>query len=269
LQFLVGQLVGERMKHHGASGYVLAPYYLSAVVIGMTGLVLAPTLKLGKPRPVKSAPSPAHYLPPQRPHGDDEAAAPLHDSVGVAGPSRFREMTVGILCAFLAGVFSALQFAVITIGKKLESRRSGDPACEANYDDCPDWFKNEFDSFGSYMVTFGIGAGSVTALYLGVFVGVQRATSRPLPQSHFGILKILGSIAGCCWVAGNVFQSAAVNRGGSSVMGPANQAIQLITSGAWGLLYYREVKEPVRILCWVLSAAWTVTFVILLGREKE
>jgi hypothetical protein len=178
-------------------------------------------------------------------------------------------MAEGILCAFLAGVFSALQFAVITIGKKVESQRSGDPDCESDYSKCPDWFKNQFDCFGSYMVTFGIGAGSVTALYLGLFVGAQRAASRPLPESHFDVLKILGSVAGCCWVGGNVFQSAAVSRGGSSVIGPANQAIQLITSGAWGLLYYREVKAPLRILCWVLSAAWTVIFVILLGREKE
>merc|ERR1711939_995257 len=100
----------------------------------------------------------------------------------------------------------------------------------------------------------------MTSFYVSLFAGTERCQGRPMPQSHFKVLRFLGSIAGWCWVAGNVFQTSAVNRGGSSVMGPANQAIQLITSGAWGLIYYREVKQPVRILCWVLSAAWTVAF---------
>lgn len=267
LQFLVGQLVGERIKRHGTSGYVLAPYYLIAVVLGMTGLVLAPTVKCDQG---KRTPSAGH--PGAQPVGNDGEgdAVPLRDDSdeGVVGAPRLKEMAEGIFFAFLAGVFSALMFAVITIGKKVESERSGDPDCESDYSRCPEWFKNQFDCFGSYMVTFGIGAGSVTALYLGLFAGAEKAAGRQPPESHFGVLKVLGSVAGCCWVVGNVFQSAAVSRGGSTVFGPANQALQLITSGAWGLLYYREVKAPVRILCWVLSAAWTVVFVVLLGREK-
>merc|ERR1712113_530312 len=116
--------------------------------------------------------------------------------------------------------------------------------------------------------SFGIGAGLITPLYLGLFAGSEKCQGKEMPPMHFRTLRILGSMAGWFWVGGNVFQSAAVGRGGSSTMGPANQAFQLITSGAWGLCYYREVKDPKRIMCWLVAATWTVTFVILLGKEK-
>jgi len=251
LQFLTGFLVGEGMKKHGTPPhtYVLAPYYLVAIIIGMAGLVLSPTLKCKK-RQVAVADV----------EGQDQ---PLQQEVAESGSISTTDLIAGLLAALMAGIFSALQFAVITIGKKHE-----DPCPDTH--DCPGYahFKEEFDSFGSYMTSFGIGAGLMTSIYLSIFAGTEKCQGKELPQSHFQTLRVLGSIAGWCWVAGNCFQSAAVNRGGSSVMGPANQAIQLITSGAWGLLWYKEVKEPIRIVCWLLSAAWTIVFVILLGQEK-
>lgn len=255
LQFLTGFLVGEGMKvHHTASGtaYVLAPYYLIGIIVGMAGLVLSPTLKC-KQQTSQVAVVDAEGQKPEQPL----------QQTAESGSISTTDLIVGLLAALMAGCFSALQFAVITIGKKQE-----DPCPETHT--CPEYkhFQEEFDSFGSYMTSFGIGAGIMTSFYLSIYAGTEKCQGKELPQSHFQTLRILGSIAGWCWVGGNCFQSAAVNRGGSSVMGPANQAIQLITSGAWGLLWYREVKDPKRIVCWLLSCAWTIVFVILLGQEK-
>lgn len=269
LQFLVGQLsfIGETMKKHGTPGheYVLAPFFLVGVIIGMTGLVLSPTMRCPERRRVRESSMTEHLSLPATDSRDiatgaGESVQQQDDNESTITKA---DLLIGLLCAFSAGCFSALQFAVITIGKRVEAGRLGVTTCN----DSP-LCTNEFDSFGSYMTSFGIGAGLLTPLYLSMYVATEKYQGRDLPPSHFHTLKILGSLAGWCWVAGNVFQSAAVNRGGSSVMGPANQAIQLITSGAWGLLFYREVKDPKRILCWVISAAWTVAFVILLGNEK-
>lgn len=261
-QFLVGQIVGEKMKKHGPPGheYVLAPHFLVLAVLGMTGLVLSPTLRCPKRRQLIEASVSLQTL--RMAEGTHQCLEQTQQSVG--NPTTRMDLAVGLVCAIGGGFFSALQYGLISIGKKIES---------AKFDctNCPemDHFKNEFDSFGSYMISFGVGAGVMTSLYLAVFVSTEKCQGREMPHSHFKILRILGSVAGWCWVGGNVFNSAAINRGGASVMGPANQAAQLIVSGAWGLLYYREVTDPKRILCWVLSAAWTVTFVILLGMERQ
>jgi len=272
LQFIVGQLAGhETMKKHEINGheYVLAPYFLVCVIIGMAGLVISPTLKCGERRLVAE-------LSVSLPAAPGREAAAIENEIQVTsgrpqeagGAAAKTDLIIGLSCAVIAGVFSALQFAVITIGKQVEGCTDCHGYTGVDRPDCPAACIG-FDSFGSYMTSFGIGAGIMTPMYLGLFVSTEVCQSKEMPQSHFSVLRILGSIAGWCWVAGNCFQSAAVNRGGDSVMGPANQAIQLITSGAWGLIYYKEVKDPKRILCWVLSAAWTVLFVILLGREKQ
>ena len=43
--------------------------------------------------------------------------------------------------------------------------------------------------------------------------------------------------------------------------------MQLITSGVWGIVYYREMSHFNAAL-WVLAAAWTTAFMILLSSEK-
>ena len=45
------------------------------------------------------------------------------------------------------------------------------------------------------------------------------------------------------------------------------QATQLVTSGLWGLLYYREIRGRA-MLVWIAFALWTITAVVLLGMEK-
>lgn len=82
------------------------------------------------------------------------------------------------------------------------------------------------------------------------------------------MLRLPGSVAGWLWVLGNLFQIAVVVRGGNAVMLPANQAIQLVTSGAFGLLYYREVPDSRRAALWTFAALWTLAAIILLSNEK-
>merc|ERR1712137_260810 len=197
-------------------------------------------------------------------HDDHESGNKLVEGVGPDAESKtmpVKDVVAGCILAVMAGVFSGLQFGVIQIGKK---------AMKPNCTDCPahDLYQHQFDTFGSYMVNFGIGTAIATPIYLGLLAIPEKMKGREAPPFHFDVLKIFGTIAGLCWVCGNVFQSSANNVGGGSVMGPANHAMQLITAGAWGLVYYREVKDPKRVLAWVFFALWTSVFVILFGREK-
>ena len=44
-------------------------------------------------------------------------------------------------------------------------------------------------------------------------------------------------------------------------------ATQLITSGLWGVLYYRELRGWPAIV-WTAFAVWTTVGIVLLGQEK-
>jgi len=258
LQFVVGQLLDEKMKLHGMPGheYVIAPYFVLGILLGMAGLVLVPTLRCSRG---------ASVAPRRLMEGVVEDGTPQACSQDGAASAvrRNSDLVIGTLCATACGCFSALQYGLISIGKKIESDKIHCSACPER-----DRFEHEFDDFGSYMTSFGIGTGFLTLLFLGFFGAVERCQGRKFPAMHFQTLRVPGSIAGWCWVCGNVFQSAAVNRGGSSVMGPSNTAIQLLSSGVWALLYYREIRNPKRIIGWILCAVWTVAFVVLLGREN-
>jgi hypothetical protein len=259
LQFVVGQLLDEKMKLHGMPGheYVLAPYFVLGVLFGMAGLVLVPTLRCSH-----GAPGPAQRLTEGVVQDDMLQACSEDGAASVV--RRNGDLLIGTICATGSGFFAALQFGLISIGKKIESSKFDCSACPEQ-----ERFNHEFDDFGSYMTSFGIGTGFLTLVYLGAFGSVERCQGRKFPSMHFQTLRVPGSLAGWCWVCANVFQSAAVNRGGVSVMGPSNTAIQLLSSGFWGLLYYWEIRSPTRIFGWILCAVWTVTFVVLLGREKR
>merc|ERR1711920_596570 len=107
--------------------------------------------------------------------------------------------------------------------------------CEDDAAACPALFKEQFDNFGSWMASFGIGAALVTAIFVGILVVAEKVRGRPAPSFHFRTMALPGSAAGLLWSLGNFFQTAAVARGGNAVMMPVNLAIQMVTSGAWGL----------------------------------
>ena len=52
-------------------------------------------------------------------------------------------------------------------------------------------------------------------------------------------VSLAGSIAGLCWSIANFFGTLAVTRGGQAITMAQMQSVQLITSGAWGILWYR------------------------------
>lgn len=235
--FLVFWLVlGESMKEHNIGGHTIyfAPAYLACIILGIGGMVWATGL-------------------------GSSAAAPEE-------PERRSKATVGYLLAAAVGIFSAIQFGAVNLGKQSAQRSAG---CFEDPSKCPPNFVEAFNNFGSWMASFGIGALLVTAVFV-LAIAVNAVVSRKaLPSPHWKALAGPGTMAGLLWALGNFFQTAAVVRGGSAVMLPANQAIQLVTSGAFGLLYYHEVPTARRAVFWTAAALWTLGCIILLSKEKS
>ena len=77
-----------------------------------------------------------------------------------------------------------------------------------------------------------------------------------------------GSAAGLLWVLGNFLITAAVARGGNSIVVAQAVSAQLVTSGAWGIFWYKEIASWRTIFVWMLWAALTLTMMVLLGEEK-
>jgi hypothetical protein len=122
-----------------------------------------------------------------------------------------------------------------------------------------------FDTFGSWMVSFGFGAFGITVLLFG---GLAMWQGR-CPLVHWDVLKIAGVKAGCFWVLGNLGTTLAVVRGGNAVVLSQALSTMIITSGFWGLLWYKEGDlSLLRRFVWFLAAVCTVVSMILLGMEK-
>ena len=45
-------------------------------------------------------------------------------------------------------------------------------------------------------------------------------------------------------------------------------SVQLITTGVWGIVYYKEVRGGWRLGAWLAAAIWTLVSIALLGFEK-
>ena len=151
-------------------------------------------------------------------------------------------------CAVLAGVFSAVQFGLVTLGRRASGDVEGD---------------ERFDPLGSWMTTFGAAAVAVT---LAASVGAALRERRR-PALHLRVLAAPGSAAGIFWTAANLFNTLAVLRGGNAVVMAQCNAAGLVTSGLWGLLWYREIRgRPA--LAWVAAALFTTAMTVLLSLEK-
>ncbi|EOD34115.1 hypothetical protein EMIHUDRAFT_111342 [Emiliania huxleyi CCMP1516] len=97
--------------------------------------------------------------------------------------------------------------------------------------------------------------GYALAAAAGVFASVQYVM-----VLRAAVLPGLG--AGLCWTAGNLLSTLAVELGGNAVT-----ASNLVTSGAWSLLFYREFSGRAAAV-WAAAAAFTMAMVVLLGFEK-
>jgi len=169
-----------------------------------------------------------------------------------------RRLVVGALLAAATGALTALQLTLLNVAKKIESANGVDPAL----------IHTEFNPFESYMMSFGIGCAVSTLAFFGIFTLVQKGLRHePMPSAELPTMKIYGFLAGAFYFGSFMCQQGANNVGGSGSFGPASNACNLITAGLWGLLYFREVKGIMQVSCWVVSAAWTIIFVVLLSQE--
>jgi hypothetical protein len=248
------------MKRHGAANIPLAPVYLVALLLGMMGLILSPTMELrccskssagkGKLEATSSASTMSSVGP------DADALLKEKDS---DMPSR-REYVVGVLLAILSGIFGGMKFSVSPIAHSVLSNQ-GVPEDEVD---------TLFNVFESYMMSFGIGCAVSTTAFFLIFAVMQKGVlGKDLPSPEFPVMKIYGFLAGEIWFCHYMCLHGANEIGGNGSFGPAGNASQLITAGLWGLLYYREVRDPRRVLCWVASAAWTIAFVVQLADEVQ
>jgi len=266
VEFLVSILTDQDMKTYGTAQVPLAPFYLLALLLGMAGLIFSPKLSLKcLDGPVESAEckldleTRTNSTMSLGPEG--ESFVLEDDSVllaKAAGQDR-RDFVVGVLLAMAAGIFAGMKFAVGGIGKRWELASGAPPAL----------VQSEFGVFESYMMSFGVGCALSTPIFLVAFALLQKGRGQELPSAEFHVMKLYGFLAGAIWMASYMCVQGATNVGGLGSFGPASNACNLIVAGLWGILYYREVKSPRRIVCWALSAAWTITFVIMLNGELK
>ena len=89
----------------------------------------------------------------------------------------------------------------------------------------------------------------------------------PRPWGKGACLLLPGSGAGICWSIANITVTYAFLLGGNAITNAQASGVSLITSGAWGLLWYREIRgRPAG--AWVAAAAFTAGMIVLLGFEK-
>jgi glucose uptake protein GlcU len=262
--FLIFWLVfGESVRTHeiGGAKFVIAPFYMAMVLVGMAGMIFGPS-KCKRMQATGSAASAALLVSPAD-SSDDGNTLVVRKPTSSFTP-RF---VAGLVAAACGGIASTAQYGLVTVGKHWEQTKAG---CRCNTTLCPPELTEAFDNFGSWMVTFGIGAAAVTFGLYALLAGARRASSgcqHGGPPLHLRTLAVPGSIAGLCWCLGNFGNTAAVVNGGNSVVTAQTVSIQLTTSGLWGILYYKEARGAAAVV-WLLSALWTLTFVFLLGQEK-
>ena len=76
-----------------------------------------------------------------------------------------------------------------------------------------------------------------------------------------------GAGAGIFWSVANLFGTLAVLRGGNALAVAQINAASLISSGLWGLLYYREIRGRAA-LYWCAAAVFTGAMTVMLSFEK-
>ena len=222
----------EPIKTHelpGGGVYYLAPVYMVGACLGMAGLIILPAKCSG---------------------ANPKLAEPLLGTSALAAPapSAAQQAAAGYALAAVAGVLSATQYGLVTIGKQVATASGVPPEA--------------LDPLGSWTASFGVGAVAVNALALGALCS---APNPPAPQTAVTLLP--GSAAGLLYCAALVLTTLAVQLGGNAVITAQRNAITLIVSGAWGVLWYKEIRGRA-LVGWAASALFTVTMTLALGFEK-
>ena len=283
----------------GGGTFFAAPLYLAALVVGMAALVAAPRLPLRRlcgvgaaatrqgasMRDLESSPpvvqlrkrnssssSSSSNNPPLASAAERAAAAPrgARTSAMVKLSQQLRQQKQkqqssplsGVIASVLAGVASASRWGAVELGKRREKRIAeaiGTPEALARYEEM-------FASLGSWALSFGLGAAVVTGL---CFAAVTMLRGKEgAPPLHLRALFAPASLASICWVMGSLFGTTAVELSGDIVAVPTMTTSALVTSGAFGLLYYKEMNSKWHGLVWCAAAAWTVASMLLLRGER-
>lgn len=251
LSFVVGLAAfHEPLKEHltdDGQVFYLAQYYLALLLAGMIGLVALPRWAAAKCKNAGSRPA-------------DGLAETLLGTTAPASASASASSSAGIpwrgyVLAIGAGTFSALQYGLVTTAKKLAG------AVPSAYD------KQALDPLGSWTATFGLSALLLNVILVLVLQARARAASEPPPDLKLRTVWREASAAGLCYTFSVLLTTAAVSLGGNAVVLAQRNAVSLVTSGAWGLLWYRE-WSGLPALAWCAAAAVTMASVILLGFEK-
>ena len=297
LSFIVfWKVFDENIKEHSCGDgctFVSAPIYLTCILLGMVVMVASSRTDKSRTTKRRSVSNGSSYHDVVDEEAGENAGGVCRDDDRIEevrlvdssndssiqhaakdepplafddGKTR-RTFLVGCIAAMATGVFGAIQYAIVNFGKWTEQKRAG---CYNNGQECPSSLTEAFNVWGSWNVSFGIGAAAVNAIVLFGLCARLKTTGQPLPQFRTRKIFVPASVAGLCWCAGNVFYTAAVARGGNAVVYPAAMSVQLITAGLWSLFWYKLFASSKRnALFWTAGAAFTAFFVVKLALEKK
>ena len=127
-------------------------------------------------------------------------------------------------------------------------------------------YANQTVKGAEYLVSFGIGAAVLTALFVAAYCAVLTfVLRRPLPSAHVSVAAKPALATGLLWSAGNACSIFAAEKLGLSVGWPLVQC-QLLVSVCWGVFYYREVTGAAATACIFAGSAVVLAGVGLLAQ---
>lgn len=281
LSFLVFWLYfDEKMEVHSLFGYSVyfAPLYLICMLVGMVLLVVLGAESTSS-RKLESELQELVNFDFDLKNVSSNTSAVAGLSVKPDADRQFRFCTwkalytsqvssdwiFGIVMAVAAGFLGALQAGAVTIGRHREMLAVG---CTTMLQ-CPAEVQERFNSCGSWMTSFGIGAALVTSGFMLAMKCYCWQQALHMPSLCLPVMLRPGSLAGILWCVGNFAMTAAITRGGNAVVVPACCSVAIITSGSWGLFYYNEVRGSDRISQWCHAAAFTLCSMMLLSHERS
>lgn len=264
LTFLVFWLYfGSKMKEYPCGAnchYYRAPIYLVTTVLGMFALIFAPALavKLGLEKAKDEESN----------QNERSRLLPINDASegGNKKKTSYFMFVLGLGLSVGCGVFAAVQYAVLTVAKKDVEKANN---CSVKAATCSPEVNEEYDNFGSWLVSFGIGALGVTLILLLIVSLFRAMTGQPMLSLHWGVLKRSGVAAGVCWSIANFLIIAGNVLHGNAVVLAQVLSFQIITSGLFGMLWYGEGGGPASKVIWSIAAIWTLVSMVLLGLEKS
>lgn len=307
LSFLLFWLVlGEPMRLHGSKGheFLLAPLYISCIVIGMFCIMFAQrpdaqsidcdSKDHKRVQVMQTDENPAyctksevdHAVAAQRIGASSTLAVEpstasitevdeldilelQHDQnppqMSLSKWQAIRDLSFGCAIAAGSGITTSIQYNIVELGRRWEEQSA---SCFKQRSNCPAALAERFNHFGSWMASFGTSAVLVSGLCWIVVLMQSLVSQKPFPKLRFDVMLIPGSIAGVLWSVGHFFFLVAVAAGGEAIMMPTNTAISLVTSGLWGLLYFSEVKSVSRKIFWWCTVIMMLVSIFLLNQEK-